>query len=1041
MAETNLKELLKQTREAKTEKEKTEISLQIKNAVAPEFKKGQQQDAEEFLNKFFDDFYTAEDSPFVQITQNISVTEFEGSKIENPEISAPVKILPISPLKDGSVGSSIKEITKDENLKNIKFLESEITADATRKTNIKVKPGENEFCIQVKRFGFSQENSASKIEDELTADEISLETTENKVITAQPTAFIVHEGTTVESGHYVAYIKEENNGKVSWWKYDDQNPAKRISVTDNQALNAARFAYLIKYSTPGTKLPAQQFGANNSQDGETNLCWLNSSVAFLNSFTSQYQEREKEKALAESINNLISRIRNAKNFDELNKIIYELGNLIRETGNIEYSKQIDEIKGLVIGKELELSMLRAAEANQEQKTATILNKSADSKKEEYDSAKNDGPIKALVDSIIEKAEEIFELEKRVFEETKKYFEGILLKTGKENELSFTGYNSVKATYKGLGYEYDEDGKIKYDEQGNVKLVPVEIENQELGFVTYDKKAKSLEESEFLGDINNRDFFSDEGKILENESFFSIANIDKNSTPEQLKSAFDKLEQNYFGAANFEQDISKNAEIWQKTENAYIRDYFLAATKQFGEISVEKSTNTFDEENPFDEDLTEEARSDFNQQVSKEYRRLMKKFSSGASADAEKLALVNEAYNKYKEETSKNLEEEKIKEVLKVSQQTQKFDIDNFVENQLGKEQEIQSMPPEVLDRINIDQTRSKKFQEVAQIFGKDSLLSDKEKTDWLQKFLLDEELKDIATKDSSSQLFCEIVSKTLERQKPDEVTEEDFQKEKLDFLTKVVKSFGYLKDENLVKDINGAPDKSWEAYRISEASNSIYTDPFFKEILEDAVKKAAENKDLDKNSADLSLDKDQKSEEETEENLKNAKNKNNLADKVNFRNAGILTGGVVGTVTLATLFPPTIIITLPLLFYAASKLEVIKNNPQKDKSDDADFLDEKYEGLSQATSQWLKNYQQQQKNQEEINKTKKVENEKTNQTNQNNSDKTINSSLNDEQKKELEDAMKSLKEAGTQADSEEDEKTNKALGEIKKENNGSTITH
>lgn len=107
----------------------------------------------------------------------------------------------------------------------------------------------------------------------------------------EATAFIVHMGKTMKSGHYVAYVKENDN---NWYEYNDN---KKTKISGNQLEERKKEAYIIKYSEVGTKLPNPQSGSVNLG----NTCWSNASCAFLGAFTSfekykdvKLDDKEKE---------------------------------------------------------------------------------------------------------------------------------------------------------------------------------------------------------------------------------------------------------------------------------------------------------------------------------------------------------------------------------------------------------------------------------------------------------------------------------------------------------------------------------------------------------------------------------------------------------------------------------------------------------------------------------------------------------------------------------------------------------------------------
>ena len=60
-------------------------------------------------------------------------------------------------------------------------------------------------------------------------------------------AFVEHIGSTVTSGHYIAYVYRTRNGETAWWCYNDARVTKK---TDEEVKNAASKSYVYAYKHP-----------------------------------------------------------------------------------------------------------------------------------------------------------------------------------------------------------------------------------------------------------------------------------------------------------------------------------------------------------------------------------------------------------------------------------------------------------------------------------------------------------------------------------------------------------------------------------------------------------------------------------------------------------------------------------------------------------------------------------------------------------------------------------------------------------------------
>jgi ubiquitin C-terminal hydrolase len=94
----------------------------------------------------------------------------------------------------------------------------------------------------------SSTSPTQKLHNPIKAQErISIETVEEEnPTTYQLDSFIVHQGSSMDSGHYVAYrLVEVEPGKKVWFEMDDGTVS---SLTDEQALNVRKQGYAYHYS-------------------------------------------------------------------------------------------------------------------------------------------------------------------------------------------------------------------------------------------------------------------------------------------------------------------------------------------------------------------------------------------------------------------------------------------------------------------------------------------------------------------------------------------------------------------------------------------------------------------------------------------------------------------------------------------------------------------------------------------------------------------------------------------------------------------------
>lgn len=157
------------------------------------------------------------------------------------------------------------EIKSEENQLSQLLPEGLLTKDST-----------DEIAICLGRF----DDQRRKVRKNIQLDEIEIAVSKENggkdEKTFVPTAFILHNGSSINGGHYTAYVKEANG----WFLYDDSH---KTPVTDDELKVAKQQAYIIKYtdkSKAANLIPTAQEPSRNLG----NTCWANASLAFVGSF-------------------------------------------------------------------------------------------------------------------------------------------------------------------------------------------------------------------------------------------------------------------------------------------------------------------------------------------------------------------------------------------------------------------------------------------------------------------------------------------------------------------------------------------------------------------------------------------------------------------------------------------------------------------------------------------------------------------------------------------------------------------------------------
>ena len=144
----------------------------------------------------------------------------------------------------------------------------------------------DEIFFSLARFE-SDKATASKRHDQVRFGDLTFRTVDGEDKAYTLSAFVIHSGSSLNVGHYISYILE-NDGQ--WYEYNDN---VRTNVTQNNCYNGQTLeeikqqAYYVKYSAledgklPKRLLPKAQEGIDNLG----NTCYANAAITFLRSFT------------------------------------------------------------------------------------------------------------------------------------------------------------------------------------------------------------------------------------------------------------------------------------------------------------------------------------------------------------------------------------------------------------------------------------------------------------------------------------------------------------------------------------------------------------------------------------------------------------------------------------------------------------------------------------------------------------------------------------------------------------------------------------
>jgi hypothetical protein len=225
-----------------------------------------QEDASEFLNRVIESAFW--NNPVIEK----STLKWNAQNLES-NLDMPSSIMQIPISKEQNFSAMISNYQKPETVEDVEY-ESGKKATALKTISLHIPADRTELVMSVVRFTF-ENGLTTKNDADIIFNKLTFNARDYWV-----TAFVQHIGDGTKQGHYVTYIKEaSNNNDDCWFCYND-DVRKEIDLEEVQ--EALKKAYVVKYTTTEAQLPAAQTGTTNL----SNNCWLNASLAFINSLTS-----------------------------------------------------------------------------------------------------------------------------------------------------------------------------------------------------------------------------------------------------------------------------------------------------------------------------------------------------------------------------------------------------------------------------------------------------------------------------------------------------------------------------------------------------------------------------------------------------------------------------------------------------------------------------------------------------------------------------------------------------------------------------------
>ena len=159
-------------------------------------------------------------------------------------------------------------------------------------------------------------------------------------------------GSKGESGHYIAYVKRNNNGKQLWYNMNDNNKPKVVDLkekTTKNMINQNGLLFLYRKKNENLKLPEAK-GLRN----QGNTCYMNSLMQLLNTTYLVNENTTTFQNLRQYVKNVFSKgSKHYVNFINENDILSPIGRqqdildamtelFTYKKGNIDIEKEMDD---------------------------------------------------------------------------------------------------------------------------------------------------------------------------------------------------------------------------------------------------------------------------------------------------------------------------------------------------------------------------------------------------------------------------------------------------------------------------------------------------------------------------------------------------------------------------------------------------------------------------------------------------------------------------------------------------------------------------
>ena len=188
---------------------KSQLSAPIRTLLPDYLANGYEQDAAEALQNFLDDI----EDPEITLQTRITVTNvlLDGSTQVSSTYDEPRRLIQLNIPLESSKPNSLQSLFE------LQFAEESIEASGSEAERVRVKVRTTTFLelpqtllIQLVRQNFL--NDGHKINDEIEASQfIQITGQDGKLAQYQLNGFIHHQGQSMDSGHYIAYLRQADN--------------------------------------------------------------------------------------------------------------------------------------------------------------------------------------------------------------------------------------------------------------------------------------------------------------------------------------------------------------------------------------------------------------------------------------------------------------------------------------------------------------------------------------------------------------------------------------------------------------------------------------------------------------------------------------------------------------------------------------------------------------------------------------------------------------------------------------------------------------